>query len=86
MALSRAGGRLRIEVEDNGPGVPAEMLPNLFDRFYRASPSRTRQSGAGLGLTTVAAVVALHHGSIVAEPGKEGGLRIRLELPAVGAG
>lgn len=81
IGLSRHQDRAQIEVEDNGPGVAPEVLPSLFDRFYRGSTSRSRQSGAGLGLTTVAAVVALHHGTVRAEAGTEGGLRVRLELP-----
>jgi two-component system OmpR family sensor kinase len=80
--LSGEQERVRIVVEDNGPGVPPEVLPNLFDRFYRESTSRSRGSGAGLGLTTVAAVVALHQGQVTAEAGSNGGLRVRMELPA----
>ena len=85
VALTRRNDALRIEVEDNGPGVPVEALPNLFDRFYRGTESRARHAGAGLGLTTVAAVIDLHHGTVVADSGSEGGLRIRVELPAAAA-
>jgi signal transduction histidine kinase len=80
--LSGGQERIRIVVEDNGPGVPPEVLPNLFDRFYRGSTSRSRDSGAGLGLTTVAAVVALHEGRVTAEAAARGGLRIQVDLPA----
>lgn len=79
--LERREGGLRMTVEDNGPGVPAEVLPELFDRFYRHHPSRGRHAGAGLGLTIVAAVVELHGGTISAEPVETGGLRVKLELP-----
>ena len=81
VALTRRADALRIEVEDNGPGVPAEALPNLFDRFYRGNQSRARHAGAGLGLTTVAAVIDLHHGTVAADSGSQGGLRIRVDLP-----
>jgi two-component system OmpR family sensor kinase len=79
--LERKDGRVQMIIEDNGPGVPPEVLPELFDRFYRVHTSRGRHAGAGLGLTTVAAVVELHGGTISAEPVETGGLRVRLELP-----
>jgi two-component system OmpR family sensor kinase len=82
VAVSGEAEQVRIVVEDNGPGVPPEILPDLFDRFYRGNTSRSRGSGAGLGLTTVAAVVALHHGKVTAEAGSNGGLRISMEVPA----
>ena len=74
-------GVVVLMVEDDGPGVPEEMLPHLFSRFYRGDPARGRQAGPGLGLTVAAAVVDLHQGSITAERGTGGGLRIRIELP-----
>jgi two-component system OmpR family sensor kinase len=81
VGLERMDGRVQLIVEDNGPGVPPEVLPELFDRFYRVHPSRGRHAGAGLGLTTVAAVVELHGGTISAESVETGGLRVRMELP-----
>jgi heavy metal sensor kinase len=81
VAASAAGDAITLTVEDNGPGVPEEMLPHLFNRFYRGDPARGRGAGAGLGLTVAAAVVDLHAGSITAERGAGGGLRIRIELP-----
>jgi signal transduction histidine kinase len=80
VALGTADGRRRLTVEDDGPGVPAEMLPHLFDRFYRNDPARGRHSGAGLGLTTVAIIADLHHGRVSAGPGSRGGLRVTLDL------
>lgn len=60
---SVAGDRVRVEVADQGNGVPAAELPHLYDRFYRADPGRGRGSGgSGLGLAIVAAIVAAHHG------------------------
>ena len=69
-----------VTVEDRGPGVPDEMLPHLFDRFYRGDAARGRQAGAGLGLTVAAAIVDLHRGRIVAERGSTGGLRMNIEI------
>jgi signal transduction histidine kinase len=74
-------GRLVVAVEDHGPGVPEEILAQLFNRFYRGDSARGREAGTGLGLTLAAAIVDLHRGQISAERGTVGGLRIRIELP-----
>jgi len=81
VSLAAADRRLGLTVEDDGPGVAAEALPHLFDRFYRNDPARGRHSGAGLGLTTVAIIADLHHGRVSAGPGGRGGLRVTLDLP-----
>ncbi len=70
--LAGDGERARLEVADNGPGIPASLLPDVFDRFARADTSRSRAAGStGLGLAIVAAVVDSHHGSVqvASEPG-----------------
>ncbi|MEU0370762.1 HAMP domain-containing sensor histidine kinase [Streptomyces sp. NPDC006283] len=62
-----------LEVEDNGPGVPGELLPHIFERFARGDASRSRQAGStGLGLAIVHAVVAAHEGavSVRSRPGR----------------
>ncbi len=69
-----------IAVEDDGPGLPEELYTQLFDRFYRADPARTR-AGAGLGLTIAAAIATAHGGTITADRGALGGLRVTLRLP-----
>ncbi|HYS31456.1 MAG TPA: HAMP domain-containing sensor histidine kinase [Streptosporangiaceae bacterium] len=76
------GDRVTIEVSDNGPGVPADRLPSIFDRFYRATPARAHCPGSGLGLAIVAAVAATHHGTAMAELNDPHGLRVTLALPA----
>jgi len=59
------GGRAVLEVADDGPGMATDQAVRVFERFYRADPSRSRVSGgAGLGLSIVAAIVAAHRGSI----------------------
>ena len=72
---------LRIAVDDDGPGIAPDALPHLFDRFYRDDAARTRQGGAGLGLSVAAAIVRAHGGSIEARRSDRGGLRVDLRLP-----
>jgi len=60
--------RLVISVTDDGPGIPAALLPDLFERFTRADSSRTHAADAsstGLGLAIVDAVVTAHHGAVL---------------------
>ncbi len=63
----RRAGRARIEVVDDGPGIPADLLPHVFERFARGDaggPAPSRGQGTGLGLSIVDAVVAAHGGSV----------------------
>ena len=73
--------RVTVSIEDDGPGIPAGDLPYLFERFYVADPARTRTTGAGLGLSIAAAVAGTHNGSVTAELGSTGGLRVTLQFP-----
>jgi two-component system sensor histidine kinase BaeS len=60
-----SGDQLRIDVQDTGSGIAAEHLPNVFERFYRADPSRTRATGgAGIGLAIVKQLVEAHGGTV----------------------
>ena len=65
-APGRAGGPGRsVTVTDDGPGIPAELQPTLFERFVRGDSSRSRAAGStGLGLAIVDAVTAAHHGQV----------------------
>ena len=69
-----------IEVSDDGPGVPRDRLPTLFDRFYRAGP-HTSLSGSGLGLAIVAQIAAAHDGTARAALNQPHGMRITLTVP-----
>jgi signal transduction histidine kinase len=65
--------RVTVVVRDTGTGIPPEHLPFVFDRFYRADPSRARQTGgAGLGLAIVKQLVLAHGGdiSVTSQPGQ----------------
>ena len=76
-------GGVEITVADTGPGIAAEHLPHLFDRFYRADASRARGTGgSGLGLAIVRQLAELHGGSVrvASEPGR--GARFTVSLPA----
>jgi signal transduction histidine kinase len=85
VTVAGADGEVSVTVEDQGPGVPDEMLSELFTHFYRGDPARGRHAGPGLGLTLAAAIVDLHRGRITAERADGGGLRIRIALPLVSA-
>src|SRR5207253_709884 len=61
----RHAGKMRIVVEDSDPGVPAQAMPHLFERFYRVDGSRSRANGgAGLGLAICRSIVEAHDGEI----------------------
>jgi two-component system sensor histidine kinase MprB len=70
----------RLEVRDHGPGIAAEDLPRVFDRFYRSPEARGRP-GSGLGLAIVRQTAEAHGGSVHAANGPGGGARLTLELP-----
>jgi two-component system sensor histidine kinase BaeS len=79
--------RLIISFEDSGPGVPGDALPNLFDRLYRAEPSRSRKTGgSGLGLAICKTIIEGHQGEITAANKEDGGLRIEISLPVSAGG
>ena len=62
---SSSPGTVVITVLDDGPGIPAEVVPTVFDRFARGQQSRSRDSGStGLGLSIVGAIVSAHHGTV----------------------
>ena len=78
VSRSRDGSGVMLEVRDDGSGIPAELLPHIFERFARGPDSE----GSGLGLAIAADVVEAHGGSISAESQVGQGTTIRLVLPA----
>jgi signal transduction histidine kinase len=75
--------RVRVSVEDSGPGFIEEDIPRLFEQFYRGEQARTRATGgAGLGLAIARGVIEAHNGHIWAENIPTGGARVAFDLPA----
>jgi two-component system sensor histidine kinase BaeS len=83
IAAGADDGTLTITVTDDGEGIPAEHLPHVFERFYRADAARTREhGGAGIGLAIAKALVDAHHGDITASSRGPGtGATFTITLP-----
>lgn len=82
LSASTDGGELRVSAEDHGPGIPEEVLPHVFERFYRVDKSRERKrGGAGLGLSIAKTIVESHDGRVEAESRLGEGTRMSLYLP-----
>jgi two-component system sensor histidine kinase BaeS len=78
---------IAIDVMDTPPGVPDELLPRLFDRFFRVEGSRNRATGgSGLGLAICRSIAEAHGGTIEARHAPQGGLWIAIRLPHPGRG
>jgi len=75
-------GGVELSVADNGAGMTSEHLPRIFERFYRADPSRSREEGGtGLGLSIVKHLVEAHGGRVSAESALGVGTTIRCWFP-----
>ncbi|ARI78632.1 sensor histidine kinase [Halobacillus mangrovi] len=83
VAVSNQAAEVEIKIKDDGPGVPEDALPHLFDRLYRVEKSRARElGGSGLGLSIVKEIVEMHGGSVKAK--NERGLAIIMKWPKEG--
>jgi two-component system OmpR family sensor kinase len=86
VALATAGDDRTVEVRDTGPGIAADDLPHLFERFYRVDASRARRSGgSGLGLAIVQAIAEAHGGSVGVASVAGEGAAFTIVLPIAGA-
>ncbi len=82
VSLASEDGRALLTVSDDGPGLTAEQVERVFERFYRVDPSRARGSGgAGLGLSIVAAVAEAHAGTVTALAEPDAGASFTVALP-----
>lgn len=83
--LAALDGRVRILVDDAGPGVPAEERDRIFEPFYRGPRVNGRRIGYGLGLALARSAVESHGGTIAVEDSPLGGARFRIDLPGRGS-
>lgn len=83
IAVSRRNDRVRLEVDDAGPGVPAQLRKRVFERFARGARTghRSDHDGSGLGLAVVAQHVSAHRGAVWVEERPSAGARFVVELP-----
>lgn len=87
LSARAADDGIHLAVRDSGPGIPPEHLDRLFDRFYKVDASRTAgsQTGSGLGLSIVQAIVGRHRGAVTAANAPDGGAVFEIVLPAASA-
>ena len=84
VTVNTSDGKAILEVTDTGVGIPAESLPQIFERFYRADKARTRKlGGTGLGLSIVKSICKAHGGEVMVESIDGRGSRFRVELPLI---
>jgi len=82
LTAATQGGALVLSVADNGPGLPAEALPQLFEKFYRGPAAAA--GGTGLGLAIVKGFVEAQGGQVSAQNRTEGGALFTVRLPSPG--
>jgi signal transduction histidine kinase len=81
LSASAESGRVHLAVADTGVGIPTELLPGVFTRFFRV-PGQGRPAGTGLGLSIVREVVLAHQGEITCESAPGKGTTFHIYLPA----
>lgn len=81
IGIAAAGDDVRIEVADSGAGLAEDILPHVFDRFFKADTARARTPGSGLGLAIARENARLHGGDLTAGNAEDGGARFVLHLP-----
>ncbi|RJE79633.1 ATP-binding protein [Paracoccus sp. JM45] len=82
MTVEHLDGTVQLTIQDTPPTVPQDIMPKIFDRFFRAEGSRSRAfGGSGLGLAVCKAIVEAHQGRITAQQSLMGGIKITVTLP-----
>lgn len=81
LSAARDNGQTLLRVRDTGPGIPADDLPHIFDRFYRGDKARSDDGASGLGLAIARSLVEAHGGRITAENATTGGAVFSVLLP-----
>jgi heavy metal sensor kinase len=81
LALDTRASEARVTVRDSGIGIPEAMLPRVFERFFRADPSRTQVEGSGLGLAIAKWIADMHHAAISVESVEGRGTTFRVVFP-----
>jgi heavy metal sensor kinase len=85
VGVNREGEKAVLKVEDEGEGISAEVLPKIFERFFRVDEARTREAGGtGLGLAIVKTVAQVHGGEVSATSTPGEGTTVRVHFPAGG--
>jgi two-component system OmpR family sensor kinase len=84
IALDLTGNHYAISVSDDGPGIPAEIRPRIFERFYRVDAARThgKDGGAGLGLALARWIARVHGGDVDLAASSRAGSTFVITLPA----
>ena len=82
ISLEKDGDDIRLEIFDNGPGIPEDAIPHLFERFYRVDAARTKK-GSGLGLAIVKWIVSQHGGTVSVESRVGEGSVFTIILPSL---
>jgi histidine kinase len=84
VSINEKGGYFVVQIQDNGPGIPEDAQPYIFDRFYRTEPSRnTKTGGSGLGLAIAKRIIEEHGGDIWVESKPEEGTGIFIKLKSL---
>jgi signal transduction histidine kinase len=77
MVRARSDGGAELVVDDDGPGIPEEIRPRIFTKFWKHG----RSGGSGLGLYIVQGLTEAHEGDVTVESSPSGGARLRVRLP-----